>query len=115
MNLWIRPNTNRKSIFAFGKEDTLNNAMTEPGELVQAIGKLRELDGRGIKDGRDVAVQHLVEEMADVIIIIVNLMEIYNVDRNSLNKWLNIKQSRQELRADEKLAQKDTGAEKNGD
>lgn len=115
MNIWIRPNVNRKSIYAFGKEDTLNNAMTEPAEMVQAIGKVRELDGRGIKDGRDVAIQHLTEEMADTILVIVNLMEIYGIDRNELNRWLNIKQSRQGIRAELEIAKRDTGAEKNGD
>lgn len=115
MNLWIRPSINRKSIYAFGKEDTLNNAMTEPAEMVQAIGKVRELDGRGIKDGRDVAIQHLTEEMADTILVIINLMEIYNIDRNELNRWLNIKQCRQETRSILQIACKGTGAEQDGD
>lgn len=115
MNIRIKPSINRKSIFAFGKEDTLNNAMTEPGEMVQAVGKLREMDGRGIKDGREEAVQHLAEEMADTIVVIINLMEIYGIDRMALNRWLNIKQSRQDRRADEEIAKHGAGAEKNGD
>ena len=42
-------------------------------------------------------------------------MEIYGIDRMALNRWLNIKQSRQDRRADEEIAKRGAGAEKNGD
>lgn len=106
MNFWIRPATNRKSIFVFGKEDTLNNAMSEPAELIQAVEKIR----RAQANGEDLTAtrEHLTEEMADTILVIINLMEIFNIGRIDLNRWLNIKQCRQEERTREKTNEPDT-------
>ena len=106
MYLWLRPATNRKSIHAFGKTETLTNAMAECAELIQAIEKIR----KAYRNGEDTTEhrEHLVEEMADVMIIIVNLMEIYGIDRKELNRWLNVKQSRQEHRIREKENEADT-------
>lgn len=60
--------------------------MEECAELIQAISKMK----RG-KDNRD----NLIEEMADVYIILEQLKFIYNITDNEIIKWLDAKQDRQ--------------------
>ncbi len=60
--------------------------MEECAELIQAISKMK----RG-KDNRD----NLIEEMADVLIVLTQLRFIYNVGDEELTKWLHAKQDRQ--------------------
>ena len=76
-----------------GDGDNINGAdiqsticMEECAELIQAISKMK----RG-KDNRD----NLIEEMADVLIVLTQLRFIYNVGDEELTKWLHAKQDRQ--------------------
>ena len=60
--------------------------MEECAELIQAISKMK----RG-KDNRD----NLIEEMADVLIVLSQLRVIYGVTDDEIIEWLDGKQDRQ--------------------
>lgn len=59
--------------------------MEECGELIQAISKMK----RGKNN-----YTNLVEEMADVLISIELLKQIYNIDDNDLQGWIDFKVNR---------------------
>lgn len=70
----------------YGSDIQSTICMEECAELIQAISKMK----RG-KDNRD----NLIEEMADVYIILEQLKFIYNITDNEIIKWLDAKQDRQ--------------------
>lgn len=79
----------KDSIVYYGKDAQSTVCMEECAELIQAISK--EKRGESDKD-------HLVEEMADVLISIELLKEIYEVSNEQINDWIDEKQKRIRLR-----------------
>ena len=75
----------KKSIEHYGKDVQSTVCMEECAELIQAISK--EKRGKSDKD-------HLAEEMADVIICIEMLKQIYNITDDEIYSWVITKQER---------------------
>lgn len=75
----------KKSIDFYGKDIQSIVCMEECSELIQCISK--ELRGKS-----DIA--HLAEEMADVLICVEILKQIYNISDEELNNWIKYKQER---------------------
>ena len=75
----------KKSIENYGKDVQSTVCMEECAELIQAISK--EKRGKSDKD-------HLAEEMADVIICIKMLKQIYNITEDEIYSWVINKQER---------------------
>lgn len=75
----------KDSIVYYGKDAQSTVCMEECAELIQAISK----EKRGKSDKN-----HLAEEMADVLISIELLKEIYEVSNNQINNWIDEKQKR---------------------
>lgn len=75
----------KKSIEFYGKDIQSIVCMEECSELIQCISK--ELRGKS-----DIA--HLTEEMADVLICVDILKQIYNISDEELNNWIKYKQER---------------------
>lgn len=77
----------RESIEKYGKEMQSIVCMEECSELIQAISKRL----RGKLDATD----NLAEEMADVIICLYLLKEMYGITDTQLNEWIARKTARQ--------------------
>ena len=75
----------KRSIEHYGKDVQSTVCMEECAELIQAISK--EKRGNSDKD-------HLAEEMADVIICIEMLKQIYNITEDEIYSWVITKQER---------------------
>ena len=75
----------KRSIEHYGKDLQSTVCMEECSELIQAISK----EKRGKSDK-----EHLSEEMADVIICIEMLKEIYSISDDMLSEWIQIKEAR---------------------
>ena len=75
----------KKSIEHYGKDVQSTVCMEECAELIQAISK----EKRGKSDK-----ENLAEEMADVIICIEMLKQIYNVTDDEIYSWVITKQER---------------------
>lgn len=73
----------KDSIVYYGKDVQSTVCMEECAELIQAISKQK----RGKSDKN-----HLAEEMADVLISIELLKEIYDVSNEQINEWVDKKQ-----------------------
>ena len=86
MEYSIDKNIIAKSINHYGEEIQATVCMEECAELIQAISKMK----RGI-DAKD----NLAEEIADVLICIEMLKQLYDVDTSSLNDWIRLKQQRE--------------------
>lgn len=80
----------RESIEKYGKEMQSIVCMEECSELIQAISKCL----RGKPDATD----NLAEEMADVIICLYLLKEMYGITDAQLNEWIARKTARQSKR-----------------
>lgn len=82
-------NHNIKEIVDFyGKEHQANLAMEECAELIQAINKrLRYPDSYQTH-------LNLVEEMADVYIMLHELMYVFGITPDEFDKWIEIKSKR---------------------
>ena len=74
-----------RSIEFYGKEKQSIVCMEECSELIQAISK--ELRGKS-------DINHLVEEMADVLICIELLKKMYDIGDSELESWVYAKQRR---------------------
>ena len=81
----VSSNIVKKSIEHYGKDVQSTVCMEECAELIQAISK--EKRGKSDKD-------HLAEEMADVIICIKMLKQIYNITEDEIYSWVINKQER---------------------
>lgn len=79
----------KDSIVYYGKDAQSTVCMEECAELIQAISK----EKRGKSDKN-----HLAEEIADVLISISLLKEIYEVSNEQINEWIDEKQKRIRLR-----------------
>ena len=75
----------KKSIEHYGKDVQSTVCMEECAELIQAISK----EKRGKSDKCNLA-----EEMADVIICIEMLKQIYNITEDEIHSWVITKQER---------------------
>ena len=75
----------QQSIEHYGKDVQSTVCMEECSELIQAISK--EKRGKSDKD-------HLAEEIADVIICIEMLKQIYNIAEDEIYSWVITKQER---------------------
>ena len=75
----------KRSIEYYGKDLQSTVCMEECAELIQAISK----EKRGKSDK-----SHLAEEMADVIICIEMLKEIYSISDDMISEWIQIKEAR---------------------
>lgn len=73
------------SITHYGAEMQTTVCMEELSELIQAISK----EKRGQSDK-----SHLTEEVADVIISIEILKQIYSIDDTDIQSWIDLKQKR---------------------
>lgn len=85
-------NTFKKSILKYGKEAQCRQAMEECAELIQAINKcLRYPDKMDSKP-------NLIEEIADVEIMIFQLKEMFNIDDDIVKDYKFLKARREEKR-----------------
>lgn len=75
-----------KSIQHYGQDNQSTVCMEECAELIQAISKAK----RG-KINRD----NMVEEIADVLICIEMLKQMYMISNEKINKWIEKKQARE--------------------
>ena len=75
----------KRSIEHYGKELQSTVCMEECAELIQAISK--EKRGKSDKD-------HLSEEIADVLICIEMLKQIYSISDDMISEWIQIKEAR---------------------
>lgn len=73
------------SIKQYGAEMQTTVVMEELAELIQAISK----EKRGQSDK-----SHLAEEIADVLISIEILKQIYSIDDTDIQSWIELKQKR---------------------
>ena len=99
----INPYVVKKSIEHYGKEVQSTVCMEECAELIQAISK--EKRGKSDKD-------HLAEEMADVIICIEMLKQIYNITEDEIYSWVITKQERIIRRIEKDTQSTKTNAER---
>ena len=93
----------KKSIEHYGKDVQSTVCMEECAELIQAISK--EKRGKSDKD-------HLAEEIADVIICIEMLKQIYNINEDEIYSWVITKQERTIKRIKKDLQSTYTNAER---
>ena len=93
----------KRSIEHYGKDVQSTVCMEECAELIQAISK----EKRGKSDKCNLA-----EEMADVIICIEMLKQIYNITDDEIYSWVITKQERTIKRIKKDLQSTDTNAER---
>ena len=90
----IDSNVVKKSIEHYGADLQTVVCMEECAELIQAVSKMK----RG-KDNRD----NLIEEMADVMICIEILKQVYGISDNEIQNYVCQKQNRsiERMKSDE--------------
>ena len=93
----------QQSIEHYGKDVQSTVCMEECSELIQAISK--EKRGKSDKD-------HLAEEIADVIICIEMLKQIYNIAEDEIYSWVITKQERTIKRIKKDLQSTETNADR---
>ena len=93
----------KKSIEHYGKDVQSTVCMEECAELIQAISK----EKRGKSDKCNLA-----EEMADVIICIEMLKQIYNITEDEIYSWVKTKQERIIRRIEKDAQSTETNAER---
>lgn len=93
----------QRSIEHYGKDVQSTVCMEECAELIQAISK----EKRGKSDK-----EHLAEEMADVIICIEMLKQIYNITEDEIYSWIINKQERTIERIKKDAQSKETNLER---
>ena len=86
----------RKIIARYSEDAQAMVHMEECGELIQAISKMRRVKHAG-KDDCD-AYYNLVEEMADVLICLEQIQEMYDISNHELQAMIDKKYLRQEAR-----------------
>ena len=75
----------KDSIKHYGVDAQSTVCMEESDELIQAISK----EKRGKHDYK-----HLAEEIADVLICISMLQDMYDIDSSDIQLWIDLKQKR---------------------
>lgn len=93
----------KRAIEHYGKDVQSTVCMEECAELIHAISK----EKRGKSDK-----SHLAEEMADVIICIEMLKEIYNITEDEIYSWVINKQERIIRRIEKDTQSTKTNAER---
>ena len=88
-----------KVIGFYGKDAQSVVHMEECAELIQAISKIHRI-GYGPDVPPD-AYENLVEEIADVLICMEQLREIYDIPDHELQRMIDYKCARQEARMNE--------------
>lgn len=85
----------------YGQESQLNQTVEECGELVQAIAKYNRAAGRGYNTNvtPEEAKEHLIEELADVQMMVCQMVYLLHCERTILDK-INGKADRQIERMD---------------
>lgn len=100
--------TGIRSINRFGKRHQLSVAQEELAELIQAISKYnRSLDNQFDKEK---AKQMIIEEMADVTIMMAQLIDITEIKQNQIDEVIKLKTLRMEERLN-KLQEEDKNRE----
>lgn len=79
-----------RSIGYYGEEIQATVCMEECAELIQAISKMIRRNGEISEKDHD----HLEEEVADVLICIETLKQIYSIPDLSIEEWIDRKQKR---------------------
>ncbi len=69
----------------YGADKQLTICMEEPAELIQAVSKMARGTGE---------LPHLAEEMADTLIILKQLQQIFGISDELLQMWVDCKQGR---------------------
>ena len=87
-------------IKCYGKELQSVVGMEECAELIQAISKAYRAD---TCVAMDTARQHLIEEVADVLICITQLMEMYEIEEAEIQEIIDKKCKRQEERVNAEI------------
>ncbi len=85
-----------KVIAFYGRDAQSSIHMEECAELIQAISKMRRVRSTGGDDSA--AYYNLVEEMADVLICLEQLQEIYKIPNHEIQGIIDKKCARQEER-----------------
>ena len=93
----------QRSIEHYGKDVQSTVCMEECAELIQAISK----EKRGNSDK-----ENLAEEMADVIICIEMLKQIYNITEDEIYSWVITKQERTIKRIKKDVQSTETNSER---
>lgn len=85
----------------YGQESQLNQTVEECGELVQAIAKYNRAAGRGYDTNvtPEEAKEHLIEELADVQMMVCQMVYLLHCEKTILDK-INEKADRQIERMD---------------
>lgn len=99
----IDPYAVKRSIEHYGKDLQSTVCMEECAELIQAISK--EKRGKSDKD-------HLSEEIADVLICIEMLKQIYNITEDEIYSWVITKQERTVKRIKKYVQSTETNSER---
>ena len=90
-----------KVLAHFGEDAQSVIHMEECAELIQAISKMRRVK-KAYMEGQDVddtcAYYNLVEEMADVLICMEQMREMYGISDTEIQMMINKKENRQEAR-----------------
>ncbi len=86
MTYYINKNIISKSIEYYGEEIQSTVCMEECSELIQAISKMKRN-----KDNEE----NLTEEIADVLVCIETLKQLYSLENSDINNWIRQKQQRQ--------------------
>lgn len=79
-----------RSVDHYGEEIQATVCMEECAELIQAISKMIRRNGEISGKEHD----HLEEEVADVLICIEMLKQIYNIPDLNIEEWIDRKQKR---------------------
>jgi NTP pyrophosphatase (non-canonical NTP hydrolase) len=82
----IDESTIAKSIKHYGAEIQSTVCMEECSELIQAISKMKRSENDK---------ENLTEEIADVLVCIETLKQLYSVENSAINNWIRQKQQRQ--------------------
>ena len=87
MGLKINPADIRTLIEGHSEQDTERIIFEEPAELIRAFSKFKRYGGLQKR-------ANLMEEMADVYIILEMLKELYSISENDMQKWIDLKMQR---------------------
>lgn len=94
--MWINVPQQAKVIARYGADAQAMVHMEECAELIQAVSKMRRAANAGKDD--DAARYNLVEEIADCLICMKQMQEIYGISDHDIQVMVDRKCRRQEAR-----------------
>jgi NTP pyrophosphatase (non-canonical NTP hydrolase) len=94
--MWINVPQQAKVIARYGADAQAMVHMEECAELIQAVSKMRRAANAGKDD--DAARYNLVEEIADCLICMKQMQEIYGISDHDIQLMVDRKCRRQEAR-----------------